>query len=262
MNPFQALKLYNQFNKATQIAKGMTMQNWLTTLLGILAGALTAASNYASPHPTWQGYVGAALVAAIGIAARDFNVTLTANEMQQVAKMVNSSLNKVGVFLFLFFLLPSLVHAQTVTAPPTAIPGQLQNLYAAGASYNPGGSPGVAGTALYAHNLNTGATLPTFAFTAVDALTTSTKPFTVTTNVGIGLAQQVATLGKIPIYMPTSAGISWSGPNTGWSWTGGVLTPIKYKSVYLIPAVRFLKSSVSNGSNYQVMASFLIGWGN
>ena len=258
LNPFTVFKYYTQLNRAATTAKGMTVNNWRTTILGLLAAGFGAAANYASPHPTWQGYVGAALVAVLGLAAKDFNVNLSADELKTISTLVQSTL-KIALIVCMLSALPMLARAQSTPIP--VVPGQLQNLYAAGASYNPGGSPGIAGTALYAHNLNTGATLPTFAFTAVDAVTTSTKPFTVTSNVGIGFAQQVASLGKIPIYMPTSAGISWTGDNTGWSWTGGVITPIKYKSVYLIPAVRFLKSSVSNGSSYQVMASFLIGWG-
>jgi hypothetical protein len=68
----------------------------------------------------------------------------------------------------------------------------------------------------------------------------------VNTNVGVGIAQKVATLGKIPIYMPTAAGISWNGDNTGWQWNGGVLAAIHIKNqYYLLPHVRFLKSSVS-----------------
>lgn len=159
------------------------------------------------------------------------------------------------------FLCAAMAVAQsTITSPPA--PTQIQNLYAAGASYNVGGSPAVAGTALYARNLNTGASMPTFAFTSIDAVPNTVKPLTVTSNIGIGIAQEVATLGKFHVYLPTAAGISWSGGNTGWQWNGGALVSIPLPhSLYLMPSVRFLKSSVSNGTGYQPIIGLLLGWG-
>ena len=135
----------------------------------------------------------------------------------------------------------------------------VQNVYAGGASYNINASPSVSGTAIYAHEImGTG----TYAFTAVDALPTTIKPFTVTTNIGVGVAQRIVTIGSIPIYVPTTAGISWSGTNTGWQWNGGGLAMIHLKgNYYLMPSVRFLKSSVSSGSGYQPILGVLLGWG-
>lgn len=147
-------------------------------------------------------------------------------------------------------------------------PAPIQNLYGAGASYNFGATPAVAGTALYAHLLTTTdangqvSNTGTYAFTAVDALPTSISPFNVTTNIGVGVAQKVATFGKIPVYMPAAAGISWKGTNTGWQWNGGVIAAIHLKSnYYIMPSVRFLKSSVSDGSGYQPIVGVLFGWG-
>ena len=133
-------------------------------------------------------------------------------------------------------------------AAQTNAPTEIQNIYAAGGSYSINAQPAIAGTALYARNLNTGAALPTFAFTVVDASPATLKPFTVTSNVGLGIAQQVLTLGKVPVYVPTAAGISWTGSNTGWQWNGGAIASIHIKGqYYLMPSVRFLKSSVSGG---------------
>jgi len=145
------------------------------------------------------------------------------------------------------------------TAPAPAAPAALQNVYAGGVSYNPSGTPGVAGTALQAHLL---AATGTYEFTALDALPSATKPFTVTTNVGAGIAQRVLTIGNIPIYVPTDAGISFNGTNTGWQWSGGGLASINVKgNYYVMPAVRFLKSNVSGNSGYQLIASVLFAWG-
>lgn len=151
--------------------------------------------------------------------------------------------------------------AQTTapTAPvAAATPAAIQNLYAAGVSYNLGAWPAVAGTGLYAHLVaNTG----TYAFTAVDVLPATIKPFTVNTNFGVGIAQQVAMIGKVPIFVPSSAGISFNGANTGWQWNAGALAAIKVKnSYYLMPTVRLVKSSVG-GSGYQPIIGLLFGWG-
>lgn len=144
------------------------------------------------------------------------------------------------------------LHGQT--SNPT-----LQNLYAAGASFNNGASPSVAGSALYAHAV-TG--MGTYAFSAFDVLPNSLKPLTVTSNVGVGIAQKAFTLGKVPIYVPTDAGISWSGSNTGWQWSTGALASIHIKSqYYILPTVRVVKSSVSNGTGYQPIVGLLFGWG-
>lgn len=148
--------------------------------------------------------------------------------------------------------------AQPAPAPAPAA-ASLQNVYAGGVSYSIGATPAIAGTALYAHLI---ADTGTYAFTAVDALPSSSKPFTVSTNFGVGVGQKVATISKIGIYMPTAAGISFNGTNTGWQWNGGVLASIHVKgNYYVMPSARFLKSSVSNGSGYQPILGILIAWG-
>jgi len=180
-----------------------------------------------------------------------------------------------AIFAIVAMSLAAVAGAQVIT-PPDGGPNRIgtdtiTNLYAAGASYNVGGTPAVAGTALYAHLITsqdpqTGKTTDTgtYVFTAVDALPNTLKPFTVNTNIGAGIAQRVATIGKFPIFMPSAAGISWNGSNTGWQWNAGVAVPIRIKSsqYYLMPTARFLKSSVSNGTGYQPIIGLLFGWGN
>lgn len=150
--------------------------------------------------------------------------------------------------------------AQSVTAPSAS--GGVHNLYAGGASYSVGATPAVAGTAMYAHSLDPNASLATYAFTVIDALPNTVKPFTVSTNIGAGVAQDIAHFGKATVWLPTSAGISWSGKNTGWQWNGGVALTIPIKpSWYIIPNIRFLKSSVSGGTGYQPIVGVLVGFG-
>ncbi len=154
--------------------------------------------------------------------------------------------------LSLALMLTALVGlAQT---PPPA------NIYAAGVSYNNSAAPAVAGTGLYARLL---ADTGTYAFTVLDALPVSVKPFQVTTNIAAGIAQKLPlSLGKLSVYVPTAAGISFSGSNTGWSWSTGALLHIPIGNGWFVgPNVRTLKSSVSGGSGYQVIAGVLIGWG-
>jgi hypothetical protein len=133
------------------------------------------------------------------------------------------------------------------------------NIYAAGVSYNNAGTPAIAGSALYAHALGDSGT---YAFTVVDALPTNLRPFTVTSNFGAGVAQKVFSIGKVPIFVPTSAGISFNGTNTGWAWSTGALASIRVKNNWRIfPTVRIAKSSVSNGTGYQPIVGVLFGWG-
>lgn len=133
------------------------------------------------------------------------------------------------------------------------------NIYAAGISFNNDASPRIAGTGLYSRLLSDGS--GTYAFTVVDALPASRNPFTVNTNFSFGVAQKVFAIGKTPVFVPTAAGVSYNGTNTGWAWSTGALVPIKLKGNWrLFPNVRIVKSSVSNGSGYQPIGGILIGW--
>ena len=138
----------------------------------------------------------------------------------------------------------------------------LGNFAAVGVSYQPAGK--VAGTGLYARLFVGG----TYAFTVVDAVPqTSQKPYNVATSYGAGVAQKLFTLKvgsmDVPIFVPTSAGISHSGDATGWAWSTGGLAVIplgKDTAWRLMPNVRVLKSNVS-GDGYGVVAGVLVGWG-
>lgn len=135
---------------------------------------------------------------------------------------------------------------------------QVTNLYAAGVSYNAGGSPKIAGSALYARAVNDAGT---YLFSVFDALPTTRAPYTVTTQIGAGIAQRLLTIGNVPIYAPTAAGISWNGQNTGWAWTTGAMASIKVRGPWCImPNLRVLKTSVGGGAGYMPIVGVMVGW--
>ena len=141
----------------------------------------------------------------------------------------------------------------------TALAQTSNNLAAVGVSYQPGGSPAIAGTGMYAKAL--AGTPGTYAFTVVDALPLPVKPFTVATQFGAGIAQKIFTVGKFTLYVPTSAGISFQGTNTGWAWTTGGLGSYTTKYGNIMPNIRVVKSSVSAGEGYTIIAGLWWGWG-
>jgi hypothetical protein len=246
MNPVEAFKLLSLYNKWKSInaAKG----NFMTKIAQYLHLAVTLFGVLGVPQlcSGWLAQPGHTAIFTILVS---ISVLLHAAlpsvfggptpEAQAAAKI------SPVILLMLLFMAPP-AHAQ------------FQNIYAGGGSYSVNASPSEAGTALYAHSLGSSGT---YAFTAVDALPSTLKPFTVTSNIGAGIAQRVFTVGTVPVYMPTAAGISWSGTNTGWQWSGGALVGIRLTgNYYLLPSVRFLKSSVSGGTGYQPIFGLLFGW--
>jgi len=181
-----------------------------------------------------------------------------------------------GIFSILAAVVLLAVTAVAQTAPATPVP--VNNLYALGSSYNNGASPAVDGTALYAHlvasNTSTTSTAagttvssyPTYAFTALDILPAAKKPFTVSTNVSVGIAQQAFTFKTVNFFVPASAGITVTGSNTGWNWTGGVIADVpitkggKPTHFHFMPSVRWIKSSVSGGAGYQLIPGGWVGY--
>lgn len=154
-----------------------------------------------------------------------------------------------------FLALP--VCAQTTPVAPTST--DPANLYAVGMSYSQGAVPSIAGTGMYARKVSD---VGTYAFTVMDALPASSKPFTVSTNMGVGVAQKVTTIGKVPIFIPVSAGFTYTGTNAGWNWTGGALADFKVKDGYhIMPNVRFVKSSVTGTTTYQPIFGIWFGFG-
>jgi len=139
------------------------------------------------------------------------------------------------------------------------VPDAPSNVYAFGPSFNSSATAKVAGTALYARLLDSNS--GTYEFNVVDILPNNTRPFTVTTNVGVGVAQKLFAIGRVPVFVPASVNLSVSGSNTGWGWSGGALAAIRLKNEWhLYPNFRVVKSSVSNGTGYQPILGVLVGW--
>lgn len=174
----------------------------------------------------------------------------------------SSGAGKAAMIALALLVLASPAIAQT---PSPAPPSPAANLYAAGVSYNQAGTPAVAVSALYAHRLDISPDSfagPTYVFTMVDVLPNNTKPLTVSTNIGAGIAQKAFSIAGHDVLVPTAAGISLTGSNAGWSWTTGAAVPIRFKgNWFLVPTVRVLKSSVTGGTGYQPVFGILLGLG-
>ena len=158
----------------------------------------------------------------------------------------------------LFLLVAVLGFGQTATADPT-------NLYSFGMSWNQSASATVAqqfaGTAMYARKQTEAGT---YAFTALDIVPTAVNPITVTNQTSVGIAQRVLTVGGWKIYGTAAAGPSWTGSNSGWAWLAGGMASrsIGSKGWRIMPNIRTIKSSVSNGSGYQLIIGVMVGFGN
>ena len=224
-----------------------TCKNYVTTIVGILSVLLYAFDQFGHLIP--PQYHEAANLAAVLV----MGVALLLARDAGIPKSSIPNVNKLGAILLIAALCPLALRAQTTTPAP------IQNFYAGGVAWNQSATPAVAGNALYAH-LVTGSN--TYAFTDLDLLPTSTKPFTLTTNIGAGIAETVYTVGKYRVWIPTAAGISLNGSNTGWQWNTGAAVSIPLKNdFWVLPNVRFLKSNVSGGSGVQPIIGIDFGWG-
>lgn len=247
------LKVLFQLERAAKAVQDAMKTKDSTKIIAAVTVALAGILQVDAVHTLVVAFlqnhpIVAAIVGAIGTLTALFHVP------------VKDATKAAAALLLVLLLVPAGARAQSIPAPPVNTgAGEVQNLYAAGVTYNVGATPAIAGTGLYAHRMLEAGT---YAFTAVDALPNTLKPFTVSTNVGAGVAQRIATIGKFPIYVPTAVGVSWNGGNTGWQWNAGALTSIAIKGNYrVLPCVRVLKSSVTGGTGYQPIIGVLFGWG-
>lgn len=247
------LKLLAKLNTAANaVQEGMKMKDSTKVILAVL-GCITGILQI----PSIQAAVVSAIAAHPAIALILGSITPILTLLHVPSNQPGNSGGNITpiIILVLAFgmLAPARVQAQSL---PTA-PADGNNIYGVGASYSVNSKPGVAGSLLYAR-----AMLPdskTWAFTHADFVPNSMKPFTVTNNIGAGLAQNVVTFGKVPIFCVTGAGVSWTGVNTGFQFNGGCLAAIQVKGLLFMPAGRFFKSSVSNGTGYQPIIGAYIG---
>jgi hypothetical protein len=263
MGPIEMFKLLGDYSKLKSLngEKGTTMSKvpqYVTLFISLIGtiGVPTLAQNWLHTHgAVYVIFVAVALVLH-AIFPSIFAAPSAAD--QKATGLGGSATCLVLIGLMLLGGLAGTAKAQTVVAPAVTAPAT--NLYALGVSYNQGAAPAVAGTALYARLV---AGSSTYAFTLIDVLPSATKPYTVSTNIGAGIAQQVATIDGVAIFVPTAAGISLTGTNAGWSWSTGAMAVVKLPKpgFYLLPSVRLLKSSVSGGTGYQPVIGIDFGWG-
>lgn len=261
MNPLKLFKLFRDYEKFNSIVKEKATMNTKVTQIATLLVTVIGTFGVADYAQGWVGHH-AAVFGALAAAAQILHALFPSifakpnATPQPPSDGAGSNLGKAAILILGLLLIPATLKAQTIPEAPAP---QVQNLYAGGVSYSVGATPAIAGTGLYAHAVSADGL---YAFTVVDALPNTLRPFTVNTNVGVGIAQRLFRLGSVPVYAPTAAGISWNGGNTGWQWNGGVLASIHIKNnYYILPSVRFLKSSVSGGTGYQPIIGILAAWG-
>ena len=156
--------------------------------------------------------------------------------------------------ILVFLAIAGIAMAQTAPALADA------NIFGFGPSWNQSASNELsqqfAGTGFYARAQTPAGT---YAYVVGDFVPTAYKPFTVTNNIGAGIAQKAVTLGGFDVYVTGSIGPSWTGANTGWQWTAGGMALRKFgKSGWSVgPALRALTSNVSNKSGTQFIVSLV-----
>jgi hypothetical protein len=251
-NPFHAVKEKIEVEIITKLIAGLierSCKSYITTIVGALGVALFAYNTFAAAIPAqYQATVNFVAVIVMGVAlALAHDSKLPTDNIPSVTKL--------SAILLVVGLLALPVHAQTVS-PVTPGP----NFAAGGASYSVSASSPVAGTFLMARPMTDG----TYAFAVYDVVPSSLNPIIVTNNIGLGVGQRVYTAGRVQFFVPTAAGISWTGDNVGWAWNTGGMASIDVKGWKLMPDVRVFKSSVagtspSGGTGYQLIPGFMVG---
>jgi hypothetical protein len=253
------LKLLGKLNTAANaVQEGINMKDVTKVIVAIVA-LITGILQIPSINATIVAAITAHPAVAAGLAGLSAVLALLHNPNTQKAGDSKGSSQAGIVPMILLFLLifpASLARAQE-QAPAATPPADGNNIYAVGMNYSVNSHPGLAGSLLYAR-LAVPST-DTWLFTNGDFVPNTLKPFTVTNNIGAGVAQKIFTLGNVPVFCVTGAGVSWTGTNTGFQFNGGCMATIKYKGFLIMPSGRFLKSSVSNGTAYQPIIGGYIG---
>lgn len=256
MNPIQMFRMLGDYNKAKSIAKENVSLNTKITQYLVLAG--TVAGLFSAWSTGWlNGHAGAftILVGIANVLAHLFpSIFATPSaDAQQKAGLANA---KLPVVLLAMLALSVAASAQT-EAPAATVSQSIANIYLAGVSANPSADQKISGTTIWGHAV-TGS--GTFAYTVADFLPGDNH--TVTTNIATGVAQKLATIDGHDVFGTGAIGPSFSSNAVGYSWNSGVLVPLQVKPHWFVaPTLRFLKSSVSGGAGYQVIAGVTAGWG-
>ena len=66
------------------------MQNWKTTVAGLLTALIMAAANYSGPN-TWQGYVACLGPVVLGVLAKDFDTHSTQTQVQTATNQAQAA---------------------------------------------------------------------------------------------------------------------------------------------------------------------------
>ena len=213
-----------------------TFGNYITTIVGVLAMVLEAVNVFGSSIPLqYQNYVHMAAIVIAGVAL------MLAKDKGLPTDNIPTP-GKTSVLL-LFCLL---VTAMLIS------PAQAQsNVVGFGAAGSFNATPPIAGLGFYAKQI---AGTQTYSATMCQVLPNNTKPLTVTTNCGTGIAQQAPfSIHGVTPYFILNGGIQWQGSNVGFQYSGLAILPIPLKKTgwYLGPYGGWNKGSVANGTGYQ-----------
>ena len=155
--------------------------------------------------------------------------------------------------LLITILLVSAIGLTAQTLPST--------LYGVGLAGSPSATPPVAGMGLFAKQV----TGTTYSATLFQVIPNNQQKFTVTSNIGTGIAQQLFVIPgtNYAVYGMATGGVSWQSSNVGVSFSGAATVPFRYKQSnwYVLPFVGWNKSSVANGTGYQLTAGTIVSWG-
>lgn len=141
---------------------------------------------------------------------------------------------------------------------------QPENFFAAGIAWN----PKLSGNLVYAKRVSDGI----YNFNFVDVVRKNTDPFQVTTSIQANVAKKTFSLDinglALPVYITAGAGVSVSGETEGNqvkpTWNTGIAVPVqirKVRGLYILPNIRYLRTSNLEGSGEQYIFGLLIGLG-
>lgn len=182
-------------------------------------------------------------------------------------------MKKLLPLIFLISALIGAASAQSLPNAPIPVPTKTKtslpnNIYGLGVTGNPNGSPHELLTAMYGRRVDTKGTYAITVFDVVPAVTqvptTTTDPttgvtttttkavYTVTTNVSAGVAQLFYQNSAFKVFFTPSAGLSYTGTNTGYSYALGGLIVHDFSPNYAIGiGGRAFRSNVSGVTGYQ-----------
>ena len=139
-----------------------------------------------------------------------------------------------------------------------ALPAEPSMFYDLGLSYNPNGTPEIAGTVMALKRVSDEGT---YIGSVVDFIPADRKFSSITTSIGPVVAHKVATIGNQPLWAATGITLAYNGSAVGWGYNVGGMAPIRVKSSnwFVTPAVRGTYDSTTG--NFRPIFTLGVGYG-